>query len=104
MTPALELPPATPPAYQVTAGLLSPLTFAVNCTALPATTEGAFGEIVTVAARSEVAQVSKKASGISIEMANLRIVASSTAFDVEPGEVRKLAGVVAVAEPIRVSV
>jgi hypothetical protein len=74
----LELPPAIPPAYQVIAGLLRPLTFAVNCTALPATTEGAFGEIVIVAARSELAEVRKKANRISIEMGNLRIIGSST--------------------------
>src|SRR6266853_4831890 len=52
MVPALALPPTTPPADQVTAVLLSPVTVAVNCLVSPTTTDSLLGVTVMVCARS----------------------------------------------------
>ena len=45
----MELPPATPFTYQVTAALAVPLTFDVNCTLVPVGVEASRGATVTVA-------------------------------------------------------
>jgi hypothetical protein len=52
---------------------------AENCTVLPATTEGILGEIVTVAACSELAVMSRNAIGIST-VSNLRILGKPLGF------------------------
>ena len=48
IVPTVALPPATPFTLQFTAGLLFPVTVAVNCCSAPTTTVGALGETVTV--------------------------------------------------------
>jgi len=88
IVPAEVLPPTTPPADHVIVPLLRPLTLAVNCTELPATTEGKLGEIVTVAASSELAEVARKAIRISTGEANLRILRKLLPFDGSPAVFR----------------
>jgi len=74
----------------VTVLFVRSLTPAENCTVLPATTEGALGEMVTVAARSELAVVSRMANRIIPEVLNLRIIKKAPYTDVCPDGVPKL--------------
>jgi len=48
IVPRVEFPPTTPPALQVTAVLVGPVTVAVNCCCVPAGTEAVAGDTVTV--------------------------------------------------------